>query len=239
MKQMALASQAKPGSSYFDSNTGEWKTVPTTAEQTRLQRGVVGSEILKEAFPKLITAFSPYFGLEGKLKLAKDKYDVFLGGATPEQTKRIADYDHALTGGLIGGAEGLMGTYGLQSTNHALRETKKILEPHLLDSDATYQGRINNELTALAERQRIQSESMRTIPGYKGEDPDLKPELPLNIPNPQTLPQTNAQKKKLAAKQAQYYAENPEAKMAEEKLNNKAKKRRGVYDPQKGVVVWQ
>lgn len=200
------AAGAKPGESYQDPATGEWKTRPTTAAQTQFQKGIVGSDTVAASLPEFTKTMAPYLGISGQLKYLKDISYLqglqAVGKTDPEVAQRIGLYKQAITGGVTGAAEGLIRTYGLNGTNHALQVMSAAIRPTLGDTEETYKIRIQKELEGLRKRQQIQLKAMQSIPGYKpglGDDPELTPDMPVPSASQEKLklPMSDSQKEKV------------------------------------------
>lgn len=147
-----LGSRYIGGRTYTDPNTGEVKSIPSTASTNYLQRATAASQQLKQILPEIVSGQQPYLGFKGAILKNKDLGQNYFGLGSDESIDRQTAYNNA-EAGLNTATEQMMKAFGLNATNENFKNMRKVLEPRPGETAKGYEKRIDGEIEKLAKRQ--------------------------------------------------------------------------------------
>jgi hypothetical protein len=148
------------GPNYVDPKTGKEYAQLTTAQKTRLEKGLSANLALAKDMPKVVASITPYLGAQGQGNYVTDTALSYAGLADEKIEKRLADYRDS-SNKVIENVERAMNGLGVNITDQATRNLQRVLAPNKYDSPKSYGMRVNTYVEDLMQRARDQAELLR------------------------------------------------------------------------------
>jgi len=147
-----LGSRYIGGKTFVDPQTGETKSIPSSASTNYLQRASSSINQVQPVLQDLIQGASPYLGFTGNLQQGADLTRNYFGLGSPESLGRQSNYNSSLAN-MNTTAEMITKAFGLNGTVHNFEAMKAVIQPMKGDTPETYQARIQKEAENLKRRE--------------------------------------------------------------------------------------
>jgi len=150
-------SHGAAGATFIDPETGKAKSALTTPNITRLQKSVVGAQMVEPALKALGDIYGPLLSYKGQaaLKLAQITNPAGLtNNGLPSQSAEAS-------GTAKGIVESMMAAYGYNNTDNTTKMVLDSVEPMKGETRQTYTDRIRRKIKEVVEREELSKKILR------------------------------------------------------------------------------
>ena len=152
---------------YINPETGDVSSAPTSAQASRLQKGITGSENLTQFIKNYMNELPQFQKPEVKGKYYAQSLSNSLFGTDYPLPSKFA-YGKS---SLLSAAEGLLNTFQLNATDKNIKRVIEIMEPKWGEGENGYKGRVQAQLNDFMTTENRLKEHLKT--GYQLNDSDV------------------------------------------------------------------